>query len=322
LYGLDSLALGPLQRAATARAIGPVDAIVAHFGPNGLKALQLRELGITAAPIVTLFHGHDLSRWTRRHGPRGYRRLFSESERMLAISEHGRSKLVELGCPPDKVGVHRVGVDVSVRLWTPPRSGDARPSGFRLLSVGRLVEKKGFEFALRAVRLALTRYPELRYELIGDGPLRAALEALASRLGIAHRVRFHGHLAREAVESIRSRADLLLVPSVTSTDGDEEGIPVVLMEAMAAGVPVIATRHGAIPELVIDNDTGLLVPERDSQALADALTRMMGDSHLRARLARGARKRVVAQHDLTRQNDELLRLLAGLARRRRESHDL
>lgn len=80
--------------------------------------------------------------------------------------------------------------------------------------------------------------------------------------------------------------------------------------------------HGAIPELVIDDDTGLLVPERDSHTLADALTRMMGDHHLRARLARGARKRVVAQHDLTRQNDELFRLLAGLARRRREGHDL
>lgn len=319
LYGLDSLALGPLQRAATARALGPVDVIIAHFGPNGLKALQLRELGITRAPIVTFFHGHDLSRWTQRHGPSGYLRLFAQGERMLSISEHGRTKLVELGCPPDKVAVHRVGVDISSLLRSPPESSDARPAVFRLLSVGRLVEKKGFEFALRAVRLALVQHPDLQYDLIGDGPLRAPLEALAARLGVADRVRFHGQLAREAVESIRRQAHLVLVPSVTATDGDEEGIPVVLMEAMIAGVPVIATRHGGIPELVIDGETGLLVPERDSQALAAALTRMISDQPLRASLVRGAREQVVAQHDLTHQNDELFRLISCVARRRRES---
>jgi colanic acid/amylovoran biosynthesis glycosyltransferase len=315
LYGLDSLALGPLQRAAAARDVPAVDVIVAHFGPNGLKALELRDLGITNAPILTVFHGHDLSRWTRRHGLLGYRRLFSSAERILAISEHGRARLIALGCPPEKVVVHRMGVNVSGGpAIAAPTPSDARATDFQVLSVGRLVEKKGFEFALRAFRLALAEHPGLRYQLVGDGPLRASLEALAVELEIADRVTFHGQLAREDVETIRSGAQLVLVPSVTATDGDEEGIPVVVMEAMTAGIAVIGTRHAGIPELVIDGETGLLVPERDSRALAEALGRLIGDPALRARLARGARARVALQHDLGRQNDELARLLSGVAR--------
>jgi colanic acid/amylovoran biosynthesis glycosyltransferase len=317
LYGLDGLALGPLQRAVAARDAGPVDAIVAHFGPNGLKALGLRELGITAAPIVTLFHGHDLSRWTKRHGPLGYRRLFARTELMLAISEHGRARLIALGCPPEKVRVHRMGVNSPEISPTPLRPASAPDEDIHVLSVGRLVEKKGFEFALHAIRQGLGAHPNLRYHLVGDGPLRASLEALAAALAIAHRVTFHGQLARDGVDAIRQRADLVLVPSVTASDGDEEGIPVVLMEAMAAGVAVIATHHGGIPELVVDEETGLLVPERDSEALAHALRRLIDDAPLRARLARGARALVLRQHDLERQNDELATLLDRVAHERR-----
>ena len=105
-----------------------------------------------------------------------------------------------------------------------------------MLSVGRLVEKKGFEFALRALRRALADNASLHYHLIGDGPLRASLEALVTQLEIGGHVTFHGQLAREQVEAVRRRAQLVLVPSVTAADGDEEGIPVVVMEAMAAGL--------------------------------------------------------------------------------------
>jgi colanic acid/amylovoran biosynthesis glycosyltransferase len=332
LYGLDSIGLGPMHRAAAAREAQPVDAVVAHFGPNGLKALELRELGMTNAPIVTVFHGHDLSRWAQRHGALGYRRLFSQAERMLPISEHGRARLIELGCPAQKVEVHRMGVDLAARtpsaelptlqpsLVQPGRVPlvPRNPAGeIHVLSVGRLVEKKGFEFALRALQRALADGASLHYHLIGDGPLRASLEALVTQLEIEGHVTFHGQLAREQVEAIRRRAQLALVPSVTAADGDEEGIPVVVMEAMAAGLAVIATRHAGIPELVIDGETGLLVPERDSQALAAALGRLLGDAALYARLTRGARARVMLQHDLGRQNDGLARLLERVVREAR-----
>jgi colanic acid/amylovoran biosynthesis glycosyltransferase len=126
-------------------------------------------------------------------------------------------------------------------------------------------------------------------------------------------VTFHGQLAREDVATVRGRADFMLVPSVTAADGDEEGIPVVLMEAMAAGLAVVATRHGGIPELVVDGETGLLVPERDGPALARALGRLIADPQLRLRLSRAARARVLRQHALDRQNDQLANLLWRVA---------
>jgi colanic acid/amylovoran/stewartan biosynthesis glycosyltransferase WcaL/AmsK/CpsK len=150
--------------------------------------------------------------------------------------------------------------------------------------------------------------------VIGDGPLRASLEALAGQLGITACVTFHGQLAREQVEAVRRRAQIVLVPSVTAADGDEEGIPVVIMEAMAAGVPVIATRHAGIPELVVDGESGLLVPERDGPALAAALGRLLHSPDLCARLAHAARARVALQHDRGRQNDALLHLLERVVR--------
>lgn len=316
LYGPGSLALEPLQRAAAARGSKRFDAVIAHFGPNGLKALQLRELGITNAPIMTLFHAHDLSRWTKEHGAERYRRLFSRGDLMLPISQHGRDRLVSLGCSVEKICVHRMGVNVSSLAFVGSSVPRAPATEVNILSVGRLVEKKGFEHGLRGVGLALSAHPNLHYHVVGDGPLRPALEALAERLDMLGRVTFHGHLARDRVEALRRRANVMLVPSVTAGDGDEEGIPVVVMEAMASGVPVIATRHAGIPELVIDGETGLLVPERDGKALADALGRLIREPGLHERLRQAARAKVAAQHDVNRLNDELTEILKKLTRRR------
>jgi colanic acid/amylovoran biosynthesis glycosyltransferase len=312
-YGRESLTFGPFHRAARAQRAAPFDAIVAHFGPNGVKALELRELGISRAPLVTVFHGHDLSRWPRHHGMRAYRRLFRNGELMLPISEHFRERLLELGCPPEKILVHRVGVDVaSFGRALPAMSGAARP---RVLSVGRLVEKKGFEHGLRAIARVLGKLPGVHYHVVGDGPLRPALRALARELRLEGHVTFHGMLARDAVGALRSEMDVMLVPSVTASDGDTEGIPVVAMEAMASGLPVIATRHSGIPELVLDDETGLLVPERDPEGIALALRRLCSEPELPQRLIEAARRHVAALHDIHRLNDELAQMLSALARR-------
>jgi colanic acid/amylovoran biosynthesis glycosyltransferase len=231
---------------------------------------------------------------------------------MLPISEHWRRRLLELGCPPEKVRVFRMGVALDTFEFRPRRAEGAPVS---LLSVGRLVEKKGFEFGLRAFAGALHAHPGLRYDIAGDGPLREPLERLARELGLAERVRFHGRLLRSEVEQLRRRANILLAPSVTDGEGDQEGIPVVIMEAMASGIPVISTRHSGIPELVVDGETGLLAPERDAPALVAALDRLLAESELSERLARAARERVAALHDQARLNDELAQLLGEVTAR-------
>ena len=300
--------LGNLGRAWAVRSASACDVVLAHFGPNGLRALELRRLGFVRAPIATVFHGHDLSSWTRRHGRDAYRRLFEGTELMLPVSDRLRDRLVDLGCPSPKVRVHRVGVSISDAAAR-PRVVDAEPN---VLSVGRLVEKKGFQYGLRAFAHARGELAGLHYHIVGDGPLRGQLETLARELGVRAHVTFHGQLTRERVEELRRSAGVVLVPSVTAASGDQEGIPVVLMEAMSSGVPVVATRHSAIPELLIDRETGLLAAERDVVGLAEAVVRLMREPLLAEQLGRAARVRVATLHDLERLNDDLASLLQSL----------
>jgi colanic acid/amylovoran biosynthesis glycosyltransferase len=164
----------------------------------------------------------------------------------------------------------------------------------RLLSVSRLVEKKGIADAIRALARAAAPY---EYVVAGDGPMRAELEALARTAGVAHRVRFVGAQTRAQVAALLRSADVFVAPSVTGADGDIEGIPVSIMEAMAVGLPVISTWHSGIPELVDDGVSGMLVPEHDVAALADRLG-TMADPCVRARMGEAGRAIVEREFEI------------------------
>jgi len=180
--------------------------------------------------------------------------------------------------------------------------------------VGRLVEKKGIGYVLDAVRRLIDSGIAVEYELAGEGPLRERLEAEGHRLGIGQRVRFLGWQSQQQVREALDRADLLVAASVTADNADEEGIPNVLKEAMAIGVPVLSTRHGGIPELVEDGVSGILVPERDAEALARELAGLAARPERRAELAGAGRVRVERDYDIERLNDRLVTLFAGLSR--------
>jgi len=169
---------------------------------------------------------------------------------------------------------------------------------------------------LRAVAAARRRGIELRYTVIGDGPLRGRLEALAGELGIEDSVSFLGWRLQDAIVEALYDHDVLLAPSITAPDGDQEGIPITLMEAMATGMPVVTTRHSGIPELVEDGVSGLLADEGDYAALADALKRISDSPELARSIGRAARLRVSEIHDadaLDEQLDRRLRTLVGAA---------
>jgi colanic acid/amylovoran biosynthesis glycosyltransferase len=210
------------------------------------------------------------------------------------------------------VVVHRTGIDLTRWPWQsrPTRSGGP----LRLLTIGRLVEKKGIGYVLEAMRRLGDAGVPAEYELAGEGPLRAPLEAECRRLGIGERVRFLGWQSQEQIREALERADLLVAASVTAGNADEEGIPNVLKEAMAVGVPVVSTRHGGIPELVEDGVSGMLVPERDPEALAAQLAELAAHPERRAELAAAGRVRVEQDYDIERLNDRLVTLFAGLSR--------
>lgn len=307
LSARERLALILLGRAdaPAARLRAEAPALVhAHFGTDGLLALPLAErLGV---PLVTTFHGHEMSRTRARMLVSGRlswmryalleRRLIERGGLFLAVSESIRRRALAAGYPAERVITHPNGVDTG--FFSP--SG-APPEPGLILHVGRLVEKKGTAALLDAV----ARTDDARLVIVGDGALRPSLERRARSLGLEARVSFTGTLPPAEVLGWMQRAWLLAAPSVTAGDGDSEGLPTILCEAAAAGVPVVATSHSGIPEAVSDGETGLLSPERDVGLLARNLSLLLGSPRMRESLAGAARLRALDRFDLARQTERL-----------------
>lgn len=288
------------------------DVIHCHFGHQGQRGMAMRNMGLLSGKLVTTFHGSDMSRYLRSTGTDVYDRLFTEGDLFLPISRFWEGKLIDLGCDSDRITVHHMGIDCGSFTFS---ARDLPADGkVRLLSVARLVEKKGIEFAVRAVARMTDRYPGVEYTIVGDGPLGASLTRLAEQLGVADRVKLVGGKNRDEVIRAMRGAHALLAPSVTSVDGDQEGIPVVLMEAMATGLPVLSTYHSGIPELVEDGTTGYLVAERDDEGLAKKLVRLFEDPAAYERIAAAARDRVERGFDIAKLNDRLLEVFQKVQR--------
>ncbi len=309
-HGRDAASLKLLYRAAPFLAERPAyDAIHAHFGQNGLRALALRELGVLRGPLLTTFHGTDMSAYLRKAGPRVYDRLLARGDFFLPISERWKSTLLGLGADARKIAVHRMGIDCARFQFRPRTLTPGQPA--RLLSIARLVEKKGIEYAIRAVAKVRGDF-NLSYDIIGDGPLRPALEKLAREAGVAGCVRFLGSMQQEEVVARLEEAHVLIAPSVTSAEGDQEGIPVAMMEAMAMGLPILSTQHSGIPELVEDGCSGFLVPERDADALAVRLAELLAAPAGWPALGATGRQHVEQSFDINRLNDALVKIFHGL----------
>lgn len=286
------------------------DVIYCHFGPNGVRGLSLRDRGLLNGPLVTVFHAYDLTRHVRLHGRDVYRELFARGDLFLPITDYAARKLAALGCPRERMRVHPMGVDCE--RFAPSELPVAATGTLHLLSVGRLVEKKGFEYAIEAVDMLVRQGVDVRYSIVGDGPLGQSLRNKVDGLGLQGRVEFVGPRGPTEVREAMARCDVFVAPSVTAHDGDEEGLPVVLMEALAMGKPVVSTVHAAVPELVQDGVCGLLVRERDAYGLAECLARLDRDRELMAALATQGRSRVLADYNKHTLNARLGEMLTGL----------
>jgi colanic acid/amylovoran biosynthesis glycosyltransferase len=280
------------------------DIIHCHYGPNGQRAVTRRKAGTLRGPVITTFHGYDVNKLPRIHGPDMYKDVFELGDLFTVGSEFMRRRIIALGAPADRIAKLPMGVDVSRFPFTARRQSDY--GEFRLLTIGRLVEVKGIEYALRAVGLLKDKYPGLRYEIAGDGPLRSGLEALTVDLGLTGQVRFLGAISQDEAPRLYEAAHGFVLPSVVTESGEEENQPVVLAEAQASGLPVIASAIGGIPESIRADESGLLVPPRNPEALASAIGWLADHPESWSRMGHAGRTHVEDHYNLERLNGRLL----------------
>jgi colanic acid/amylovoran biosynthesis glycosyltransferase len=285
------------------------DIVHCHFGPNGYLGALLKDVGAIRGKLITTFHGHDVSKY-QKSGSYDLDYLFEVGDIFLPVSERWRRKLINLGGKEQKIIVHRMGIDTGKFLLSPRQ---ARADGkIRLLTVARLVEKKGVKYGIQAVARVAEKYPQLEYRIAGGGPLQSDLKDLIDELNLNDKAKLLGWQRQEEIVKLMREADILLAPSVTSADGDQEGIPVVLMEALAQGLPVLSTQHSGIPELVQDGKSGFLVPERDVAALADKLVYLIEYPEMWPEMGRVGRDYVGRYYDIQKLNDQLVQLYERL----------
>lgn len=285
---------------------------LAHYGRWGRFACALRDMGLIDGPIATVFHGKDMSAYLKKD-PRAYDTLLQRGDLFLPISELWRDKLLSLGAPPDRTMVHRMGVDTTRFVATPRVRGPDEP--VRFVTVGRMVEKKGFADALRAFAAYRSEdgAPPATLTLIGDGELKDFLENFALSLNLRGFVQFTGLLKHHEVAEELAAAHVFVLPSKTAASGDMEGIPVALMEAMANGMPVLATRHSGTPELVEHDVSGLLCDEGDWRTLAANMGAIARAPERWAAMGAAGAAKVRSEFDLKVWNDRLLQRLTLLA---------
>lgn len=261
---------------------------VKTFRPDVIHAYWVVPQGLVAVaaargvPLVLTTLGGDIYALRGRLWDPVHRLVLRRAAAVTTMNRQMQARLLELGAPPDRTHVLVPGADV--RAFAAAAEG-VRPVPGRLLVAGRLVEKKGIHVLLEAVRELRTGGWSL--DVVGDGPWRARLEAAAA----GSPVRFLGQLSREDVGRALGEAEIVLVPSVPAASGDQDGAPVVLLEAMAAGRAVVASRLPGIDEVVEDGRSGRLVPPGDASALARAIDELLADEAARASLGEGARLR-------------------------------
>ncbi len=305
-YGYRAASLSSLYRFAQLSRMSSRNYFVlhAHFGPAANSFRFAR--GLWKRPLVVTFHGYDFSAVPRTEGREVYQKLFQDADTVTVNCDYARERVCELGCPPERIQKLHMGVDLNEFDFQEHPRVVGEP--VRVLTVTRLVEKKGIEFAIRAVAIAREQHPEIRYDIIGDGPLRASLEKLIAELRVSDIVTLHGAASNQAVREKMKQAHIFLLPSVTAQNGDQEGTPVSLIEAQASGLPVVSTRHSGIPEVVLDNESGFLVAERDVKLLAEKLLLLVQNPRLCGQFGACGRKHVEAQFDVHRLNTELVRI--------------
>ena len=303
-YGDEVANLKTLYRTVSLLQNGSYDIIHCQFGTLAPIALAYRDAGILKGKLITTFRGIDISKYVQENGANVYDQLFKEGEFFLANCEFFGNRAINLGCDAKRLVVHGSGLDCTKFSFKPryyPVDGK-----IKIATTGRLVEKKGIEYAIRAIAKIAASHPNIEYNIIGDGVLKQQFEQLISELNVGHIVKLLGWKQQKEIVEILDNSHIFIAPSVTAADGNQDAPVNTLKEAMAMGLPVISTIHGGIPELVQEDISGFLVPERDEDAIAKKLTYLIEHPERWEKMGASGRARVEEKYDMNKLNDELV----------------
>lgn len=260
------------------------DILHCHFGQNGLIGAYLKDIGVAKRLVVT-FHGSDITSYPLRHGNKVYKVVYDRADAITAGTRFVQSKLIENGCPAEKIHILPAGIRMEEHPPVPFEKRDP----FLVLSVGRLVDVKGFRYAIEAFKEVVKRVPQARYLIVGNGPERQMLEELIYSYGLMGSVELAGEMVDQEVMALYQKAAIFVLPAIVNEKGTEERQGLVLQEAQACGIPVVASRIGGIPEGVMDGTSGLLVPPKNPSTLAEKIIHLLEHPELRKQMGEAGR---------------------------------
>lgn len=301
--------------------VNKFDIIYCHFGIDGYIGLHFRQMGVSGK-VVTCFRGDDISQFLHQgfekenlryrgtfkipcYFPQMYDELFLKGDLFLPVCEYFARKIKWLGCSPKKIIVHHSAIHIDDY---PYLKREIKNNEIRIMTSGRLVELKGTKYLILAFARLVKKYNHkyrLKLIIVGDGPLRNYLKKLVERLKIKKNVQFLGFVPHEKLSRLLLKCDIFSLPSITTADGNEEGIPNALMEAMATGMPVVATHHSGIPELIKDGVSGFLVEERNHYQLFEKLDYLIINPKIWPKMGKKGRKYVLREHNIEQENKNL-----------------
>jgi colanic acid/amylovoran biosynthesis glycosyltransferase len=289
-------------------------AIHAHFGHAGVASVELKNS--RNVPLITSFYGYDLGR-DKSILKIKYKALANSGDLFLALSMDMHKDLVELGFPESKILIHHLGINLTE--FSPKLTSTInKESPFTFLIVARLEERKGIHIAIEAFKLISSYDPTINIQLriVGDGPYKKDLIALANGFhNIIFMNNFMAFSPRELVKQEMQNCDVFMLPSITLNNGEKEGTPVVLMEAQACGKPCISTFHAGIPEVVVHNETGFLVREKNVSELVDAMYLFLKNNDLVFEMGNKAFKHIRKNFNNQKQNKILSDIIISLIKR-------
>jgi len=261
-----------------------VQSVLVEYGNHSHKLLPvLMKLKI---PVVPIFHGFDASVYKVIEECENYQDVFRVSHRVICVSKKMKNTLVGLGCSAEKIVYTPCGPNDMFFTLQPDFTKD------QFVSIGRFVDKKAPYFSILAFHIVLKKYPKYVLKMGGDGPLLNTCKNLVKHLGIQNNVKFLGVISPEELKNELIISKGFIQHSITAENGDQEGTPVAVMEANAAGIPVISTYHAGIPDVIIHDQTGLLSEEKDVEDMAQNIIKIIENKDLAIQMGKRGRQRI------------------------------